>query len=315
MKNLLFCSVLLYLTIIPSLRAQSDFKQELKKLADDLTQQIMQKGNKRLAVASFTDMQNNETELGKYLAQQFSGFLIRNGLDVVDRSRIDVLMKENKMTAQGLLDPQTQVKLGQLAGIELIVKGSTTPLDKTVELTISGIDISRGSAIAATDGSIPRTEAINDLLRSKTGSGNSSTGDTPFIPKVDNQDIMGALMGDKSIEMKKGSCEDYGDYIGQVCFENTLKQPLVLYKIIGGNKPYFPNMLIDVNGRNCTEILNYAYKVNKLEEVSCSFYFHTAENDESKRQYGKMPVNMEPCKTKVRVINSSRLFLSKTQPN
>ncbi|MFN8349484.1 MAG: FlgO family outer membrane protein [Spirosomataceae bacterium] len=313
-KLLLFFFATCYLSII-SVKAQTDFKQELKKLADDLTQQIKQKGNKRLAVASFNDLQNNETELGKYLAQQFSGFLIRNGLDVVDRSRIDVLMKENKMTAQGLLDPQTQVKLGKLAGIEIIIVGSTTPLDKTVELILSAIDITRGSAIAATDGTITRTEAINDLLRSKTGSGNGSTGDTPFIPKVDNQDIMGALMGDKSIEMKKGSCEDQRDYIGQVCFENTLKQPLVLYKISGGNSPYYPNLLIDVNGRNCTEILNYAYKVNKLEEVSCSFYFHTAENDESKRLYGKMPVNMEPCKTKVRIINSSRLFLSKTQPN
>ena len=194
---------LLMMTFCFMAQAQNEPKIELKKLADDLTQQIKEKGNKRLAVASFTDMQNYETELGRYLAQQFSNVLIRNGLDVVDRSRIDVLMNENKMSAKGLLDPATQAKLGKLAGIEIIIVGSTTPLDKTVELTISAIDITRGSSIAATDGAITRTEAINNLLRSNVGKENGSIHDSPFVPMTPNQDVGSALMGDKKLDLPK----------------------------------------------------------------------------------------------------------------
>jgi TolB-like protein len=292
--------------------AQNEPKAELKKLADDLTQQIKQKGNKRLAVASFTDLQNNETELGRYLAQQFSNVLIRNGLDVVDRSRIDILMNENKMSAKGLLDPATQAKLGRLAGIEIIIVGSTTPLDQTVELTISAIDITRGSSIAATDGGISRTEAINSLLRSNIGKENGSVQDSPFVPVSSNQDVGSALMGDKKMDLPKETCNKGVSYFGQVCFENLLKQPLVLY-YIDGPRNYVPKTLFGANARNCTELIYTGASSN--QNVSCAFYFHTAEEEASKWRYGKMSVIVEGCKVVLRAINTDRLFLSKNKPD
>lgn len=295
--------------------AQNDYKTEIKKLADDLMQQLKQKGNKRLAVASFTDMQNNETELGKYLAQQFSTALIRNGLDVVDRSRIDVLMEENKMNAKGLLDPKTQAKLGQLAGIELIIVGSTTPLDKTVELNVSAIDITKGSSVAATDGTITRTEAINNLLRSNVGNsgGNGSAQNTPFVPITENKDVANVLMGDKKMDLSRETCFSRGDhYLGQVCFENVLKQPLVLYLINRTSfKKYSPNTLIGTNARNCSPLILTGKDSN--QNTDYDFFFHTTEQEENNRKYGKMTVTVEGCKVVIRAINSDRLYLSKTK--
>lgn len=293
--------------------AQNDYKAEMKKLADDLTQQLKQKGNKRLAVASFTDMQNNETELGKYLAQQFSSVLIRNGLDVVDRSRIDVLMDEKKMGAKGLLDPKTQTELGKLAGIEVIIVGSTTPLDKTVELTMNAIDISKGSSIAATDGTITRTEAINNLLRSNVGSGgNGSSQNTPFVPITQNQDIANALMGDKKMDLSKETCHNGGYYYGQVCFENILKQPLVLYYIKGSSN-YIPETMFGANARNCTPLLYTG--TTSVQNANYEFYFHTTEEEHNNWKYGKISATVEGCKVVIRAINTDRLYLSKTQPN
>jgi hypothetical protein len=313
--------VLALVTFFKVASAQNDSKQELKKLADDITQQINQKGNKRIAVANFTDQQNNVTELGKFLSQQFIVNLIRNGLDVVDRSRIEDLMEENKMNAKGLLDPKNQAKLGQLAGIEAIVVGTTTPSDKSVELVITVLDIARGSGIAGTDGSITRTDAMNNLLRSnvKTGGGSSSFQETSTINTTAVKDISYTLMGDKTLDMDSKNCND-GNFqqFGQICFENTLKIPLVLWKAEG--KIGEINMLIGSGVRNCTNniFLGYVHD-NKGGTAFISdnytFIFHTTEENENARRYGKIQILVEGCKVKTRVINADRLFLSKTKPN
>ena len=306
--------------------AQNDSKQELKKLADDLTQQIKQKGNKRIAVANFTDQQNNVTELGKYLSQQFIVNLIRNGLDVVDRSRIEDLMEENKMSAKGLLDPKNQTKLGQLAGIEAIVTGTTTPSDKSVELIITVLDIARGSGIAGTDGSISRTDAMNNLLRSNVanGSGESMFQKTPTVEiPLDYRDNAGSiLMGDKVLPMdKKGCFDEYGiKNYGQVFLENTLKIPIVLYKIAGA-ETYETSIMFGVGSRNAAGARMYTGYNGTREHFKFeqnygyTFYFHTTESNEDDRKYGTIPVLVEGCKIVVRVINEKRIFLSKTKPH
>ncbi|GHB88955.1 FlgO family outer membrane protein [Persicitalea jodogahamensis] len=297
--------------------AQTDHKQELKKLAEDIIQQVKARDVKRLAVASFVDQQNNVTELGKYLAQQFSVSLIqnglKNGLEIVDRSRIDMLMEENKMNSQGLLDPENQAKLQKLAGIEVIITGTTTPLDKTVELTLSGIHLSKGSAIAATNGTIIRTEAINNLLRSSVGrtEGGSNSSKTPFLPDApgQNENLWTILMGDKFIDMKKEDCLQNGMYHGQVCLENTTKEALVVSHIYGGSN-YKPNMLVAPGARNCTANIRTQSTTGIL---SVRFVLHTVEED-TNRKYGSMNVNVDGCKVTVRVIDNNRLFMSKTNP-
>ena len=301
------------LLIIPNGYGQSDFKTELKKMADDITQQIKQKGNKRVAVANFTDMQNNETELGKYLALQFSNYLIRGGMDVVDRSKIDFLMEENKMTSKGLLDPATQAILGKLAGIEVIIVGATTPVNKAVELNISAIDIVRGTSFAATDGSIPRSEAINDLLRATVRPTISSAAaqNSPAVASQNGLETGYILMGDKTFEMKKGDCLDGSQYFGKVCFENSTKDPLVLYRYAGSPGWSDPNILIAPGARNCTGKI---YMGQDTGSKSFSFYLKTPEEDEHQQRYGKVIVDMETCIIKVHVLNTNRLYMSKTKP-
>ncbi|GAB4051909.1 FlgO family outer membrane protein [Spirosoma litoris] len=320
MKRVEFFLVLSYILISINSQAQADFKPQLKKLADDLTQQLRQRGNMRLAVANFTDQQDNVTELGRYLAQQFSVYLIRNGLDVLDRSKMSYLMEENKMSAKGLLDPKNQAALGQLASIQLIVFGTTTPSDKSIELVITATDIGRGSGIAATDGSIPRTSSLNDLMRStvKPGGGNGSLQEVSTMQTVTPQDknIGYVLMGDKTMPLPKESCLTNMGNFGKVCFENILPQPIVLYRLVdkSSSNSYTPNILIGKNARNCTALL-YTGAYDKIRDGNYEFYFHTTEDDEDKRRYGQMPVVVEGCKAVIRVINSDRLFLSKTKPN
>lgn len=300
----------------PVLQAQSrtDFKPELKKLTDDLVMQIKGREHKKVAVANFVDLQNNVTELGRYLAQQFSVNLVKSQMDVIDRSRIDMLMQENNMSSRGLLDPKNQAKLGELAGIDIIITGTTSPIDNTVELTISAIDLKRGTNCAATSGSIPRTEAINTLLRNPVGDGGNSGSSvkSPFVGDAPgkNQDPSETFIGDRIFDLPKEQCAK-GSYIfGQVYFENTLKEDLVLY-YANGLYHYNKEIKIASGTKNASQLLytDYAGKTNSASEYV--FMFHTAEEEEADWRYGTLSVVVNGCKVKVHAINSNRIFLKK----
>jgi hypothetical protein len=225
-----------------------------------------------------------------------------------------MLMEENKMSSKGLLDPKNRAKLGALDGIDVIVTGTTSPFDNTVELTVSAIDISRGTSFAATDGTIPRTEAINALLRNQVGGGSSTSSvmNSPYVGTAPgkNQDPSEALMGDRSFDLPKGQCIDNSLVMGQVYFENTLKEDLVLYHA-SGYRSYSNETKIAAGTKNYSQLLVTDNSSDTGKSSDYIFSFHTAEDEKSQWKYGTMSVVVNGCKVKVHTINTNRLFLKK----
>src|SRR6218665_57826 len=108
--TLTFC--LLTITVF----AQEAYEKQLKALADQLAQKIKPTNKKRVAVASFVDLQGNITELGKALAEEYAVYLSDNQLEVVERGQVDKLLKENKLPQTGLLDLNQATVLGKVSG-------------------------------------------------------------------------------------------------------------------------------------------------------------------------------------------------------
>src|SRR4051812_10896587 len=81
-----------------SLNAQDS---DLRNLADSFSVTLSKLSKKTVAVVDFTDLQGNVTELGRYLAEQMSVALAaaHNGIEVVDRTHIKVLIQENKLNS------------------------------------------------------------------------------------------------------------------------------------------------------------------------------------------------------------------------
>jgi len=62
---------------------------------------IADAGKKTIAVADFTDLQGNVTELGRFLAEEFSVALAGAGtrFEVVDRIHLKSIIMEHKLSA------------------------------------------------------------------------------------------------------------------------------------------------------------------------------------------------------------------------
>jgi hypothetical protein len=141
---LLVC--LLLLGVLPMQSALA-YEAELEKLATDFVTKLDASGNKSAAVFDFTDLQGASTVLGKFLAQEFSDQLVSNAKTVtfVDRANLQLLLRENKLTEDGLINPETSQKLGQMIGIDTIVFGTITPISKTsIKLSIRAVAVQTG---------------------------------------------------------------------------------------------------------------------------------------------------------------------------
>ena len=110
------------------------YEQEINSLSTATAEKISAAGKKTIAVVDFTDLQGNVTELGRFLAEEFSVALAgtSKGFEVVDRTNLKSLLVEHKLASKGIIDPQTARKLGQIAGVDALITGTITPFGDRV---------------------------------------------------------------------------------------------------------------------------------------------------------------------------------------
>lgn len=166
--------ILLILTLLSQLLFA--YEQEVRQLSARMAEAITKSGRKTVAVVDFTDLQGNVTELGRFLAEEFSVALTMAAKDfeVIDRTHLKTLLQEHKLASTGIIDPQTARKLGEIAGVQALVTGSITPFGDSVRLSAKVLDASTAKMISGFTADIPRTRAIEELL-AKGISGTSNT--------------------------------------------------------------------------------------------------------------------------------------------
>jgi TolB-like protein len=142
------------------------YEKEIKSLSSSMAENIVKAGKKTIAVVDFVDLQGNVTELGRFIAEEFSIALtiVRKGFKVVDRTHLKTILKEHKLVITGMIDPTTAKKLGQISGVDSLVTGTITPFGDSVRLAVKILDTATGDVIDALSGDIAKTKAIEELL-------------------------------------------------------------------------------------------------------------------------------------------------------
>lgn len=161
------------------------YEKEIKALSSTLAESIITSGKRSIAVVDFTDLQGNVTELGRFLAEEFSVALseLGKGFEVVDRTHLKSLLKEHQLAQTGLIDPQTARKLGEIAGVHALITGTITPFGDSIRLAIKVLDTSTAKVIGASRGDIAKTKAIEELLAKGIETGSQVTeSSTPTTP-------------------------------------------------------------------------------------------------------------------------------------
>ena len=163
------------------------YEYEIKSISSSISDSIAKSGKKRIAVVDFTDLQGNVTELGRFIAEELSVDLINTakGFEVIDRNHLNRILAEHKLSVSGIVDQKTVQKLGQIAGVDALITGSITPLERSIRVVCKVIATDTARVISAAKGDIEKTKAIEELFGKGIGvtSGTTATSASKTQPK------------------------------------------------------------------------------------------------------------------------------------
>lgn len=151
----------------PNIGQQVGNAGELDQRLDQLAQAIgshLVRGD-RVAITDFPDLKGKSSDLGKHISEELETRLLNQGVaHVVERGRMQQIMKEQSLGASEAVDDETAAHIGKLLGAGIIVVGTISDLGTQVKVNARLIDTSSGEAIGASSITLSRAGPVARLL-------------------------------------------------------------------------------------------------------------------------------------------------------
>ncbi|MGV8080930.1 MAG: FlgO family outer membrane protein [Syntrophales bacterium] len=135
------------------------FEAAVQDLTDRISTAIKERGQVRIAVVDFTDLNGAAFDLGKFLAEEVSSRLAPgDNIQLVERRLIRTLAEEMKYQRSGMIDPRAAKRLRGQLGVDALCTGKVTELQRTVRIHARLIDTENGRVFAAASVKILKSE-------------------------------------------------------------------------------------------------------------------------------------------------------------
>jgi len=143
----------------------TDINREFEAIANSLAAKIAATKRTKIAVADLTDLQGVVHQLGRFVSEEIAINLVLSGrkFTVIDRNHLRTILREQKLSMSGLMDPRNQKKLGKILGVDALLLGSITSFGESYRITFKMVATDTAQVVAADRGSIPKTPATNEL--------------------------------------------------------------------------------------------------------------------------------------------------------
>jgi len=186
--------LLLVILLFPSnlSLAQSGLAQQIDELGHQIATKVTAKNKTTVAVVEFADLEGNVTNFGRFMAEELITRLHETEkFKVIERQLLNQVIKEQKLTLSGIVDPKSAKQLGQVLGVDAIVSGSITDLGKTVRVNARLISTETGEIFAVAAKEFVKDQTLIDLMSSREA--NSSTRDSSSSSKSAKQTVKASL--------------------------------------------------------------------------------------------------------------------------
>jgi curli biogenesis system outer membrane secretion channel CsgG len=156
----------------------------LSNLSEQISDNLSENRKRRIAVTEFVDLEGETTNFGRYLSEKLITKLFQTKkFRVIERQQLNKVIKEQKLSLTGIIEPESAQKLGRLLGVDAIAAGSVTELNRTVEINARLIDTETGEVFSVASVEISKDETVCSLLKDcpggNAGSGTDSPGGSP----------------------------------------------------------------------------------------------------------------------------------------
>lgn len=160
-------------------------QSEAPKNGDQAYQQ--RKDITRIVVAVPT-YQGAITELGNEIQDKLINALLERGISVVERGRLEEILREQKMGYSGLVDLGSAKQVGKLLGADAIILGSIRDTSNSVATNLRLVDLESGVALAGASTEVAKTPDIaKGLKRQPRNNKTISTATGEKLPQWENK--------------------------------------------------------------------------------------------------------------------------------
>ena len=162
----IFCyGLVACLLLVGNIARAADINREFDDISKRLVTKIAATNKTKIAVADLTDLQGVVHQLGRFVSEEISINLVLSApkFTVIDRNHLRTILREQKLSMSGLMDPKNQKKLGKILGVDALLLGSITSFGESYRITFKLVATDTAQVVAADRGSIPKTPATNEL--------------------------------------------------------------------------------------------------------------------------------------------------------
>jgi len=117
----------------------------------------------RIAITEFT-YGNEFNDFTRNVQDILYTNLIQRGMTVVEREKMEQVLKELGNTFTGMIDSTTAAQIGKMLGVEAIVVGTVADMGNSVDLRARLVDVEKGAAITAAQVDVVKDPTIAGLL-------------------------------------------------------------------------------------------------------------------------------------------------------
>lgn len=233
--------------------AQDNFEAEIDNLAKTMAKNLQTLGKKKVAVVDFLDCNDNSTIFSRFLAEELSVSLsiVDESLAVYERSNLNSIIKEQKLSTKAVFEPGMAQKIGKLANVDILVTGRYTDLTDRIRITSKMIDTTTGK-LKAVRGSMALTPTFQKLLGSgcgqQSGLGGQSIGVLNSGDGVKKATIVASTIVE-NIKFEVIKAHRRGGQLELVVVATNLQEDREVYVFLSRNHEYPQTVISDNLGK------------------------------------------------------------------
>lgn len=179
--------IVFFLFLFPVTVSAQALDSEIHSVAAQLAEDLKRAKVKRVATADFIDYRNRSNMLGRYIADTLTTGLFmaaskgeQSAFELVERARLEAILRELKLSAAGLVNPDNARKVGNIAGVDALIVGNLVDMGETIAVTVRVISTETARVLSARRFTFLANAAQRKLLRVilSSNTGNSVTSES-----------------------------------------------------------------------------------------------------------------------------------------
>ncbi len=150
--------------MVPSVQEQS-FKDYIKNMFREMTLVLESKEKGSIVIAGFSTGIGIKSDLTTMLDETALVEIEKlQSFRVIERERLDAILKKQKIAPTDLLDTKNAIKIGKMMNADYVLVGSVVETDKTIVIFGRLIDVEKANIESAPQVILPKNKDVESLL-------------------------------------------------------------------------------------------------------------------------------------------------------